>query len=584
MLYSRASLRIDPPVSGSQAPYLTSPHLLPLTPFPPAEFLTFLLDGLLEDTCRVHPKPFVPAVEAAPGQSDSEVAAAAWDAFQRRNSSAIGDIFAGQFRSRVECPQCSRTSITFDPFTCLSVPVPTLSHVAVNLLYFDSLGSPPVEYTWTWSRSSSHRALRYGDVARELLRRVRADARWVRGEAERSYGRGNTPADVPLDGTLAAAAPFTAPLPSSPSELLFTLANRHPCVLLNAMQHWIEYTPDKPQETNWFVYHLVNAGGSEGGSGSSGAAASGASTGGGTSTGAAAAASSASSSSFSSSGTSAGGSGAVGQPPNAKVQRVRAGEASSSSSSSSSSPLPPSLASHVAAAASSPSSFSDLSSFETRETLLEASKWRWYYDRSRPPPSMAAGAAEDGDEEEDGSSDEDAAAGAPAPARGPFSSGSAWVSADDDEEEDLMADVAKATVSPPRPAPAPASGSKRKTPLSSSPSGSAPLTSHVARRAVSTGPTAGDFVTVWIRYPATLHPFSDGGDSLIIPLRHPVSGRRITNAEFHALVALKIRRLVGPPYAAQLLEDLASAPWAIKFVEMGAVGPVHAVEPKPCGK
>lgn len=45
-------------------------------------------------------------IEWAPGVSDSVVADSSWEGYQRRNAGAIADIFAGQFRSQVECNQC----------------------------------------------------------------------------------------------------------------------------------------------------------------------------------------------------------------------------------------------------------------------------------------------------------------------------------------------------------------------------------------------------------------------------------------------------------------------------------------------
>ena len=53
------------------------------------------------------------------GRPDAEVAAESWAAFVKRNDSRIVDLFAGQFRSRVQCNQCSLVSLTFDAYTTL---------------------------------------------------------------------------------------------------------------------------------------------------------------------------------------------------------------------------------------------------------------------------------------------------------------------------------------------------------------------------------------------------------------------------------------------------------------------------------
>merc|ERR1712130_398229 len=42
----------------------------------------------------------------------------------QRNKSIIVDLFQGQLKSKVVCPDCSNTSVTFDPFMFLSIPVP----------------------------------------------------------------------------------------------------------------------------------------------------------------------------------------------------------------------------------------------------------------------------------------------------------------------------------------------------------------------------------------------------------------------------------------------------------------------------
>lgn len=90
------------------------------------EFASFLLDLLLEDLCRVKKKPYVPLIEdkEKEGKSDLEIAERYWNDHKKRNDSKVMDIFAGQYKSRVECNICHTTSLAFDPFTSLSVPIP----------------------------------------------------------------------------------------------------------------------------------------------------------------------------------------------------------------------------------------------------------------------------------------------------------------------------------------------------------------------------------------------------------------------------------------------------------------------------
>ena len=47
-----------------------------------------------------------------------------WQNHLKRNNSIITDLFHGQFKSTLVCPECSKVSVTFDPFCFLSLPLP----------------------------------------------------------------------------------------------------------------------------------------------------------------------------------------------------------------------------------------------------------------------------------------------------------------------------------------------------------------------------------------------------------------------------------------------------------------------------
>ena len=98
-------------------------------------------------------KPSIPPIEWAPDASDAAVADAAWDGYQRRNAGAIADTFAGQFKSTLECNECQHVSVTFDPFTCFSVPIPTMNEIKLQVIYWDSLGSVPIKCNLSFLRS-----------------------------------------------------------------------------------------------------------------------------------------------------------------------------------------------------------------------------------------------------------------------------------------------------------------------------------------------------------------------------------------------------------------------------------------------
>lgn len=88
------------------------------------ELLAFLLDGLHEDMNRIKVKPYVENKESD-GREDNLVAEETWEMYKMRNNSIIVDLLQGQYKSKLKCPTCQRTSITFDPFMYLTVPLPT---------------------------------------------------------------------------------------------------------------------------------------------------------------------------------------------------------------------------------------------------------------------------------------------------------------------------------------------------------------------------------------------------------------------------------------------------------------------------
>ncbi|GAC99907.1 ubiquitin carboxyl-terminal hydrolase 2 [Pseudozyma hubeiensis SY62] len=90
------------------------------------ELLAFLLDGLHEDLNRILKKPYIEAPDWEGGDEKDLVAFAKrqWDIYKARNDSVIVDLFQGQYRSTLVCPECSKVSIKFDPFMYLTLPIP----------------------------------------------------------------------------------------------------------------------------------------------------------------------------------------------------------------------------------------------------------------------------------------------------------------------------------------------------------------------------------------------------------------------------------------------------------------------------
>ncbi|CAF1580390.1 unnamed protein product [Rotaria magnacalcarata] len=108
------------------------------------ELLTILLDAVHEDLNRVITKPQVPPIEDQ-GRPDHVVADEYWRGYLRRNDSIIVQLFTGQFKSKTKCPQCHKESVTFDPFTTLSVPLPKRTAVDTIVTYRNEQ-KPSIKY------------------------------------------------------------------------------------------------------------------------------------------------------------------------------------------------------------------------------------------------------------------------------------------------------------------------------------------------------------------------------------------------------------------------------------------------------
>ncbi|KAG8900283.1 ubiquitin-specific protease doa4 [Tulasnella sp. 403] len=115
------------------------------------EFLSFLLDGLHEDLNRVLQKPSLPSptpereqeLETLPQQI---AGAQEWKLYRLRDDSLVVDWFQGQFRNRLTCLTCQKTSTTYNSFMYLSLPIPTRRGVSRVSLYecLDAFVKPEV--------------------------------------------------------------------------------------------------------------------------------------------------------------------------------------------------------------------------------------------------------------------------------------------------------------------------------------------------------------------------------------------------------------------------------------------------------
>ncbi|CAI7660280.1 unnamed protein product [Penicillium viridicatum] len=114
------------------------------------EFVMFLLDALSEDLSRiVGSKPST----VIPDSTDEMIhdrkaledfGKKCWDLYEARNASVITDLFAGMYKSTLICHNCEKTSIIMDPFTMVTVPIPTGPTLISRTIIFYPLDGPPV--------------------------------------------------------------------------------------------------------------------------------------------------------------------------------------------------------------------------------------------------------------------------------------------------------------------------------------------------------------------------------------------------------------------------------------------------------
>ena len=89
------------------------------------ELLSVLLDGLHEDLNRVKDKPLLPVLESD-GSDDVKAARESWLNHLKRNQSVIVDLMHGLYKSTLECPDCQKISVTFEPYMNITLPIPEM--------------------------------------------------------------------------------------------------------------------------------------------------------------------------------------------------------------------------------------------------------------------------------------------------------------------------------------------------------------------------------------------------------------------------------------------------------------------------
>ena len=87
------------------------------------EFMSYFIDFMNEELNGTTKKPYIEVPEKDKNESDEECSKRFWEANLNRNDSIITDLFCGQFKSTIICPECNWVSVTFDPFYTLNLPI-----------------------------------------------------------------------------------------------------------------------------------------------------------------------------------------------------------------------------------------------------------------------------------------------------------------------------------------------------------------------------------------------------------------------------------------------------------------------------
>ena len=101
------------------------------------EFLSVLLDQLHEDLNRITDKPYIELLEKQDNEDDLKASKRWWDLHKKREDSIIVDLFNGQFKSETICQVCGKSSITYDPFMSLCLPLPSPKKHSIIKIFCD---------------------------------------------------------------------------------------------------------------------------------------------------------------------------------------------------------------------------------------------------------------------------------------------------------------------------------------------------------------------------------------------------------------------------------------------------------------
>ncbi|EME45447.1 hypothetical protein DOTSEDRAFT_52723 [Dothistroma septosporum NZE10] len=128
------------------------------------EFLSFLVDALHEDLNRIIKKPYIENPDSDDAKvHDPEYIHELGETYranhQKRNDSVATDLFGGFYKNTMECPNCEKVSVTFDPYSLLTVQLP-MDHAFQHTITFIPLHGKPINHEIDIDKNSTIKILK----------------------------------------------------------------------------------------------------------------------------------------------------------------------------------------------------------------------------------------------------------------------------------------------------------------------------------------------------------------------------------------------------------------------------------------
>lgn len=111
------------------------------------EFLSFLVDALHEDLNRIQKKPYIENPDSDDNTvHDPEAIKQLGETYRQnhcaRNDSIAMDLFNGFYKNTMVCPDCEKVSVTFDPYSLLTLQLPIENTWQGKILFMPIHGKP----------------------------------------------------------------------------------------------------------------------------------------------------------------------------------------------------------------------------------------------------------------------------------------------------------------------------------------------------------------------------------------------------------------------------------------------------------